>query len=205
MSTTMQQEDRERSTEQKLAGLGRRIDRARQQARDEHERVNATIERRLDAIRAKDAEVRTKLREAEEADEAAWSLYLDEVDRELDDLEAEMAVVESRMAAEDALDWEGFDRAAQAELAAYERLLDNLDERLAAGKDAAHDRLRKVAGDARRQTQQAGEALAKARTSAAERGAASRARVRTRLDQIDRELTGVIGDIQTVVMKDLTS
>jgi hypothetical protein len=204
MSTTMQQ-DRERSTEQKLAGLGRRIDHARQQARDDHERVNATIERRLDAIRAKDAELRTKLREAEKADEAAWALYLDEVDRELDDLEAEMAVVESRMAAEDALDWEEFDRAAQAELAAYDRLLDRVDARLASSKGAAHDRLRKVAADARRRTQEAGEALAKARTSAAERRAASRAHVRTTLDQVDRELTGVIGDIETVVMKDLTS
>jgi hypothetical protein len=204
MSTTTQQ-DRERSTEQKLAGLGRRIDHARQQARDDHERVNATIERRLDAIRAKDAELRTKLREAEEADEAAWTLYLDEVDRELDDLEDEMAVVESRMAAEDALDWEEFDRAAQAELAAYERLLDNVDAWLATTRDAAHDRLRKAAADARRRTHEAGDALAKGRTSAAERGAASRARVRATLDQVDRELTGVIGDIETVVTKDLTS
>jgi hypothetical protein len=204
MSTTMQK-DRERATEQKLAGLGHRIDVARQRARDDHERVNASIERRLDAIRAKDAEVRTKLREAEAADEAAWTTYLDEVDRDLDDLETEMTIVESRMAAEAALDWDEFDRATQAELAAYDLLLDDLDERLAASQDAARDRLQKATTDARVRTHEAADALAKARTSAAERGAASRARVRATMDRVDRELTDVIGDVESVVMKDLTS
>ncbi len=105
MSTETMQ-DRHRSAEDRLAALGRRIDDVRGSARGDREKVNRSIERRLDAVRAKDAEIRTDLRQMAEEDDAAWRAYFDELDRELDELDAEVVVMESQVAASEAEDWD---------------------------------------------------------------------------------------------------
>ena len=82
-------------------------------ARGDREKVNRSIERRLDAVRAKDAEIRTDLRQMAEEDDAVWRAYFDELDRELDDLDAEVVVMESQVAASEAEDWTTFERATE--------------------------------------------------------------------------------------------
>ena len=61
MSTDTMQE-RHRSAEDKLAALGRRIDVVRDNARSDRQKVDRGIERRLDAARAKYAEIKAQER-----------------------------------------------------------------------------------------------------------------------------------------------
>jgi hypothetical protein len=60
--STETMKDRHHSAEERLGALGRRIDGVRDRVRGGKDNVDRSIERRLDAVRAKDAEIRSELR-----------------------------------------------------------------------------------------------------------------------------------------------
>jgi hypothetical protein len=198
MSTDTMQ-DRQRSSEERLAAFGRRIDDVRGKARDDKERVNRSVERRLDAVRAKDAEIRTELRQMAEEDDAAWNAYFDELDRELDQLDAEIVVMESQLAAEEAEDWAAFEHAIEEELAAEDRLLEASRERVAQAKADSRRRSTEALEHAREKVQAAGVTLRRVRADAARPWKSMRDEIRADMDAADAAMV----DAFAVVAADL--
>ena len=195
MSTETMQ-DRQRSSEDRLAALGRRIDDVRGKARDDKEKVNRSVERRLDAVRAKDAEIRTELRQMAEEDDAAWNAYFDELDRELDQLDAEIVVMESQLAAEEAEDWAAFERAIEEELEAEDRLLEASRERVAQAKADARRRSTEALEHARERAQTAGETLRRVRADAARPWKSMRDEIRADMDAADAAMVDAIAVVE---------
>jgi DNA repair exonuclease SbcCD ATPase subunit len=199
MSTKTMQ-DRHRSAEDRLAALGRRIDDVRGSARGDREKVNRSIERRLDAVRAKDAEIRTDLRQMAEEDDAVWRAYFDELDRELDELDAEVVVMESQIAASEAEDWNAFERATQEELEAYDRLLESSRQRVARAKVDVLRRSTEAADRAREKVQTAGDALRRGRAGAARGWASTRDEIRTEMDEVDAAVIDAVAYFEGQIM-----
>ena len=199
MSTETMQ-DRHRSSEDRLAALGRRIDDVRGSARGDQEKVNRSIERRLDAVRAKDAEIRTELRQMAEEDDAAWNAYFNELDRELDELDAEVVVMESQLAAGAAEDWAAFERAIEEELDAYDRVLEASRERVARAKEDARRRSTEAVDHAREKARTAGETLRRVRADAARPWRAMRDEVRADMDAADAAVIEAVAVIEADLM-----
>ena len=195
MSTKTMQ-DRHRSAEDRLAALERRIDDVRGSARGDREKANRSIERRLDAVRAKDAEIRTDLRQMAEEDDAVWRAYFDELDRELDELDAEVVVMESQLAASEAEDWNAFERAIEQELEAYDRQLEAARERVARAKDDARRRSTEAVEHAREKAQTAGETLRRVRADAARPWRSMRDEIRADMDAADAAMVDAIAVVE---------
>ena len=191
---TMQ--DRQRSAENKLTALGRRIDDVRGSARSDREKANRSVERRLDAVRAKDAQIRSELRQKAEEDDAAWNAYFDELDRELDDLDAEVVAMESQIAADEAQDWAAFERATQEELEAYDRMLEASRERVARAKDDARSRSAEALEQAREKAQAAGETLRRVRADAARPWKSMRDEIRADMDAADAAMVEAVAVVE---------
>jgi hypothetical protein len=195
MSTETMQ-DRHRSAEDKLAALGRRIDDVRGSARGDKEKANRSIERRLDAVRATDAEIRTDLRHMT----SVWRAYFDELDRELDELDAEVVVMESQLAASEAEDWTAFERAIEQELVAYDRQLEAAHERVARTKDDARRRSTEAVEHAREKAQTAGETLRRVRADAARPWRSMRDEIRADMDAADAAMVDAVAAIEADLM-----
>jgi hypothetical protein len=95
------------------------------------------VGRRVDSLRAREAWTRTRLREVREADQAAWDAYVVELDRELDELEIQMAISEARLDAELADDDVAVAAAVDTELDAWSLHIDALHARKAAARHRA--------------------------------------------------------------------
>lgn len=94
-------------------------------ARSRDARVAGTG-RRVDALRADEAQLRTRLRELREAGRGAWDRHGATLDRDLDRLRAATAVTAARLDTELAADPGAFTAAAGAELAARRAQIDGL-------------------------------------------------------------------------------
>jgi len=190
-------QDQHRSAEERLTALGRRIDDVHDNARGDREKVDQIVERRLDAVRAKDAEIRTELRRMAEEDDAAWNAYVEELDRELAELDAEVVVMESQLAAAEAEDWAEFERAIEEELEAYDRLLEASHERVARAKDEARRRSNEAVTHARDKAKTVGDALKRRRDEAAQGWASLRDEIRTEMDEVDAAVIDAVAVIET--------
>lgn len=199
MSTKTMQ-DLHRSAEDRLAALGRRIDDVRGSARGDREKANRSIERRVDAVRAKDAEIRTELRRMAEEDDAAARAYFDELDRELDEIDAEVVVMESQLAAGAAEDWDAFERASEQELEAYDRLLEAWDERVARTKAEVRSRSKEAVARARDKMRTAGGALRRGPAEAAHRWASIRDEIRADMDEVDAAVIDAVAELDADLM-----
>lgn len=199
MSTATMQ-DRLHSAEERLGALGRRIDGVRDRARGGKDKVDRSIERRLDAVRAKDAEVRTELRRMAEEDGVAWRVYLDELDRELDEIDTDVVVMESQLTAGAAEDWDAFERASQEELEAYDRLLEARDERVARAKADVRHRSIEAVTSARNKMRTAGDALRRGPAEAAHRWASIRDEIRADMDEVDAAVIDAVAELDADLM-----
>jgi ElaB/YqjD/DUF883 family membrane-anchored ribosome-binding protein len=199
MSTETMQ-DRHHATEERLGALGRRIDDVRARARAGKDKVDRSVERRLDAVRAKDAEIRTELRRMEEEDDAAWDAYLDELDREFDELDAEVDVMESQLAADAAEDWDAFERAVNERLEAYDRLLESSRQRMARTKDDVRRRSKEAVARARDEMRTVGDALRRAPAEAANRWASMRDEISAEMDEVDAAVIDAVADLDADLM-----
>jgi hypothetical protein len=198
MSTgTMQ--GRHHAVEERLGALGRRIDDLRDRVRGDKEEMDRRVERHLDAVRAKDAEIRTELRRRAEEDDAAWDAYFDEVNRELDELDAEVVVAESQVAAGAAADWDDFERAIHEELEAYERVLDATRHRMARATADVHRHAAEAVERARGKVREAGDALRRGRANAARRWKAERDQIRTQMEAVDAAVIDAVASVGTQI------
>jgi hypothetical protein len=198
--STETMKDRHHSAEERLGALGRRIDGVRDGVRGGKDNVDRSIERRLDAVRAKDAEIRTELRRMAEEDDAAWDAYFDELDREFDELDAQVVVMESQLAADAAEDWDGFEHAIQEELEAYDRMLEASRQRVARKKADVRLRATEAADRAREKVRAAGDALRRGRTEAARRWASTRDEIRTEMDEVDAAVIDAVASLDSAFM-----
>jgi hypothetical protein len=194
--STETMKDRHHSAEERLGALGRRIDGVRDRVRGGKDKVDRSIERRLDAVRAKDAEIRSELRRMAEEDDAAWDAYFDELDREFDELDAEVVVMESQLAADAAEDWDAFEHAIQEELEAYDRMLEASRQRVARTKADVHLRATEAADRAREKVRAAGEALRRGRAEAAHRWASKRDEIRTDMEEVDAAVIDAVAYLE---------
>jgi len=202
MST--QTQDQHRTAEERLAALGKRIDGVRAHAREDREKVDRVVERRLDAARAKNAEIRTRFRQMAEEDDAAWNAFFTELDRELDELDAEVAVMESQRAAEDAEDWAAFQRAVEEELQAYDELIDASRERAERAKADVRRRSTEAVDRAKEKARKVGEALKRRHDEAARGWAELRDEIRTEMDQVDAAVVEAVAAMDADVMAAMT-
>lgn len=183
---------RQRSAEEQLATLGRRIDDVRGKAWNGRDNVGRSIERRLDAVRAKDAEIRSELRRGAEEDDASWSAFLDELDKEFDELDAEVALMEAQLAAGAAEDWDAFERAIEEELAAYGRLLEISGERVARARADVRRRSTDAIARARDKARTAGDALRRRRADATHGWTSMRNEIRAEMDELDAAVVDAV-------------
>ena len=137
MSTT--KEASERSMETRLGQAGRKLDGIVAKARRAHDNGKDEVGRRVDALRAREARTRTRLRELRAADQAAWDAQVAELDRELDELEVEMAIAEARLDADLAADDVAFAAAVDAELEAWSSHIDAMQAIVTAAKQHARE------------------------------------------------------------------
>ncbi|HET6750892.1 MAG TPA: hypothetical protein VFL71_16720 [Actinomycetes bacterium] len=135
MSTT--KEASERSMEARLGAAGRRIDGIVAKARQAHDNGKEQVARRVDSLRAREARTRTRLRELREADQAACGAHVAELNRELDELEVEMAIADARLDAELAADDVAFAAAVDTELDAWDLHIEAMKARAAEARHRA--------------------------------------------------------------------
>jgi hypothetical protein len=147
----------ERTIALRLARAGRNIDLLVARVRGAGYGVDGRIARRVDALRADEAQVHARLREMREADAAAWAEHGAELGRRLDELEAQTAIAQTRLRAEQATDaavfqaavndqfeaWGAYAEAVQAGAAAAD---EPLRGRLAAAARALRERLAQARG-----------------------------------------------------------
>jgi hypothetical protein len=182
----MTREASEQSMEARLGTAGHRIDEIVARVRQARASGKICVGGRVDALRAHEANTRTRLRELREADQAAWQASVVELHLELDALEVEMAITQARLDAELAADDAAFAAAVDAELEAWNSKIDALQAQAATTKHHARAQregaIRQVRG--RRAT-------AKGKLQAFRKGAlkaapAERARVSQAMDDLDR-------------------
>lgn len=165
---------------------GRRLDTAGQGVSDLVARlrsapgeVKGRMGRRVDLLRAQEAELRTRLRALREADQAA---DVAELDQALDKLGDEIDIAEAQLDAELAGDEEAFAAAVTAELEAWDRRLDRLEARAAAtGQPAGATAIQLV----RERRADAGRELARFKTAGAGASAALGAGLRQAIEDLD--------------------
>jgi hypothetical protein len=135
MSAT--KEASEQSMETRLGRAGQRIDGLVAKARHARDDGRDRVGRRVDSLRAREARTRTRLRELRETDRAAWEAGVAELDRELAELDIEMAIAEARLDAELAADDVAFAAAVDTELDAWDVHIDAMKARAAAASQHA--------------------------------------------------------------------
>jgi len=106
----------QRTIDTRLGQAGDRIDTIVARARDARGHVNGRTFWRVDALRAHEARVRVRVREVREADESAWDDHSAELGRDLDELEAQVAISSARLDADLAVGDAAFAGAVEAEL-----------------------------------------------------------------------------------------
>jgi hypothetical protein len=184
MSTTKQAF--ERSMETRLGQAGRKIDGIVAKARHAQDNGKDRVGRRVDSLRAREARMRTRLRELRAADQAVWDAHVAELDRELDELEVEMAIAEARLDAELAADDVAFAAAVDTELDAWSVHIDTMQASAVAAKH--HARAKREAAILRVQERRAvaKHQLQAFRKGSSEAAPARRADVSQAMEDLDR-------------------
>jgi hypothetical protein len=184
MPTTKQAS--EPSMEQRLGQAGRKLDGIVAKARRARDDGKDQAGRRVDSLRDREARTRTRLRELRAADQAAWDAQVTELDRELDELEVEMAIADARLDAELAADDAAFAAAVDTELAAWSSRIDALQTGAAAARH--HTRAKQEAAVLRvRERQAAAKHQLQAFRNRSSKGApARRTEVSQAMDDLDR-------------------
>jgi hypothetical protein len=125
----------------RLARAGQNIDLLVARVRGAGCRPGGHVTRRVDALRANEAQVYARLREMREADEAAWVANRVELARRLDALEAHLAITQTRLRAEQATEAVALDRAVADHLAAWGAFAEAMQAAAIAAEEPAGGRL----------------------------------------------------------------
>jgi hypothetical protein len=184
MTTTKQAS--EPSMETRLGQAGRQLDGIVTKARRAHDHGKDQAGRRVDSLRARDARMRTRLRELRTADQAAGNAQVAQLDRELTELEVEMAITEARLDAELAADDAAFAAAVDAELAAWSSRIDALQARADATRHPARATQEEAILRLRQHQAAARHQLQAFQNGSSSEAPAQRAEVNQAMDDLDR-------------------
>jgi hypothetical protein len=131
----------ERQLATRVGHAGGRVDLLVARVRETAHTRSDNVARRVDALRAHEARVHTRLREMREADEAGWTEHSAELGRELDELEAKTTIAEMRLEAERATHDRVFEAAINAELDAWDAYADTAQARAVSAEPTAYKQL----------------------------------------------------------------
>lgn len=177
---------REQSMEIRLQQAGRRIDEIADRAMSAQQGAKVRLGRRVDALRAKEAAARTRVREVAEAEAEAWDESLVELDHELDELDIELAIAEAQLEADLAEDAAAFEAAVQRQIDAYNSYAEHLQALAATAKQTAHNTLEGLVRSMRERRAAATERLKQYRAASSEASEALKAGLYDALDDLDR-------------------
>jgi hypothetical protein len=97
MSMNTSKHATERRVVRRLDCAGQRVDLLVSRVREDSQPFNGAMARRVDALRADEAQIHARLRELREADEANWAAHGRELGRMLDKLEAAAAAMQAEL------------------------------------------------------------------------------------------------------------
>ena len=126
--------------EERLGQVGRKIDQAKTRADSASQEAKARVGQRIDALRARKAQLQTRLREARAADELAWEAAYVELSLELDEADAEMAIIDAELEAEYAADQAAYAAAVQRNIDAWNAYMDALQARAGAANEGVRNK-----------------------------------------------------------------
>jgi hypothetical protein len=182
----------ERKVALRLARAGRNVDLLVAAVRAAGYRITGHVARRVDALRAHEAQVHAHLREMREADEAAWAEHGAELGRLLDEFEAQMAIAQARLQAEQAPDEAALEAAIHAELDAWRAYANAVEARAAHTASPAGGRLDAAIGALRARLADARHPLDHHRRAASSAASPADYRaVRQALLDLDRAADGI--------------
>jgi hypothetical protein len=181
MGTTTNEASR-RSVTRRLNEAGQRVNGIVARLRVADDEVKGRMSRRVDSLRAHEAEFRTRLRVLREADPAAG---IAELDRALDQLETEIDIAEAQLDAELATDEEAFAAAVTAQLEAWDAQMDTLEARAAASKQGTRQRVKTAIELVRERRAEVDRKLAQFRAAGPEASATLKPGIRQAMDDLD--------------------
>jgi hypothetical protein len=171
-----------RSVTPRLDRAGQRVNEIMARLRVAGDEVQRRMGRRVDSIRAHEAEFRTRLRELREANRTTG---IAELDRALDQLETEIDIAQAQLNAELATDEEAFAAAVAAELEAWDARMDTLAARVAASKQGTRQHVETAIELVRERRADAGRKLAQFRAAGSEAPAAAKAGIRQAINDLE--------------------
>jgi hypothetical protein len=171
--------------EARLARLGRRIDAVADKTRGLTIEVRARAARRVDDLRAQEAQARTELRTGSDTFEQDRRAGTSRIDAQLSDIEHEVGIAEAEVDAEMAADADAFVDAGERAAAAWDAYLDSLETRADAVDEAVAERLHASVARARERRAEVDRRLEVARQASSENWAAAKTGVRDALDDLD--------------------
>jgi hypothetical protein len=171
--------------EARLARLGRRIDAVADKTRGLAIDVRATASRRVDDLRAQEAQARTHLRNASDTFEEERRADKSRIDAQLADIEHEVEITEAEVDAEMAADADAFVEAGERAAAAWDAYLDTLGTRADAADEAVAEQLHASVARARERRAEVGRRIERVRQASSENWATARGAVREALDDLD--------------------
>jgi hypothetical protein len=171
-----------RSVTRRLNEAGQRVNGIVARLRVADDEVKGRMSRRVDSLRAHEAEFRIRLRVLREANPAAG---IAEQDRALDQLETEIDIAEAQLDAELATDEEAFAAAVATELDARNVQMDKLEARAAASKQGTRQQAEMAIELVRERRAEVDRKLAQFRTAGSEASATLKPGIRQAMDDLD--------------------
>jgi hypothetical protein len=135
------QRSRQSVIDARLGQAAVNIDELVARARVSRQRLSGGVARRIDALRAREAHVRARVRKIREDGAAAWTARSAELRRELDELDSAIALGRARLETELAVDEAAFAEAVRAELEAWTIHMDTARTGAALAPPHVHDQL----------------------------------------------------------------
>jgi pimeloyl-ACP methyl ester carboxylesterase len=176
--------------EERLGQVGRKIDQAKGKADAATQEAKARVGQRIDALQARKAQLQTQLREARDAEEQAWEAAYIELSLELDEADAELAIIDAEIEAEDAADQAAYAAAVQRNIDAWNAYMDALQARAGAAKEGVRNKFGEAVSSVQQKKAAADQRLKELRQSSGE------AWVTLRLADVDEEKAAFMADSQ---------
>lgn len=196
MGTTAKDQSQQ-SMEARLGAVGKKLDQLNAQVEANRDDIVNTVDERIDALRASQAQAKNRFRRMRDADEAEWNADVDELDRELDDLDDESAIAEAELEADLASDEASFTGAVQRQLDAYSNWFDRLQARSNAVDADVQARRDQALGALRDRRADAAQALAEFERSSSAASSALRDGVHQAVADLDRAVKAAVRAFNT--------
>ena len=181
MSATTKEASR-RSVARRLDRAGQRVNEIMARLRVAGDEVKRRMGRRVDSIRAHEAEFRTRLRQLCEANRTAG---IAELYRALEQLETEIDIAQAQLNAELATDEAAFAAAVAAELEAWDSQMDTLAARVATSKQGTRQHVETAIELVRERRADAGRKLAQFMAAGSEASEAVKAGIRQAINDLE--------------------